>query len=88
MCPPRGLAWFPNHQTQWDNGAVIKFRLRGLCLLLGFSSTCLAMTRHYYIAAEDVTWNYAPSGINLLTAVPLPQQIRLNLQWPKTRFIE
>lgn len=60
-----------------------------LMVLLVFSvSTCLATTRHYYIAAEDVTWNFAPSGINLLNAVPLPQQIRLNLQWPKTRFIE
>jgi manganese oxidase len=63
-------------------------RAFGLCLLLLFASTCFAATRHYYIAAEDVTWNYAPSGINLLTAVPLPQPIRLNLQWPKTRFIE
>lgn len=63
-------------------------RALGLCLLLFSASVCLAATRHYYIAAEDVTWNYAPSGINLLSAVPLPQAIRLNLRWPKTRFIE
>jgi hypothetical protein len=63
-------------------------RALGVWLLLCSVSTCLAATRHYYIAAEDVTWNYAPSGIDLLTAVPLPQQTRLNLQWPKTRFIE
>lgn len=49
---------------------------------------CLAATRHYYIAAEDVTWNYAPSGMNLLNGTPVPQPWRLKLQWPKTRFIE
>ena len=63
-------------------------RALGLALLVMSASLCFAATRHYYIAAEDVTWNYAPSGINLLTAVPLPQQIRLNLQWQKSRFIE
>ena len=31
---------------------------------------CLASIRHYYIAAEDVTWNYAPSGHNLLSQCP------------------
>jgi FtsP/CotA-like multicopper oxidase with cupredoxin domain len=67
---------------------VSVLRALGLCLLLFSVPACLAATRHYYIAAEDVTWNYAPSGINLLTAVPLPQLIRLNLRWPKTRFIE
>ena len=50
-------------------------------------SSCLAATRHYYIAAEDVTWNYAPSGHDLLTATPI-RQPWLQLQWPKTRFIE
>jgi hypothetical protein len=67
---------------------VSVLRALGLCLLLFSASVCLAATRHYYIASEDVTWNYAPSGINLLSAVPLPQAIRLNLRWPKTRFIE
>ena len=58
-------------------------------LLFSFSvSTCLAATRHYYIAAEDVPWNYAPSGMNLLTAQPLKIASTSKLQWPKTRFIE
>jgi manganese oxidase len=50
-------------------------------------SSCVAATRHYYIAAEDVTWNYAPSGHDLLTATPI-RKPWLQLQWPKTRFIE
>ena len=48
----------------------------------------MAATRHYYIAAEDVTWNYAPSGYNLLNGNVIPQPWSLKLQWPKTRFIE
>jgi len=60
-----------------------------LLLFVFFSgSSCMAATRHYYIAAEDVTWNYAPSGHNLLNGGIIRQPWSLKLQWPKTRFIE
>jgi len=59
-----------------------------LCFVCLLISTSSAATRHYYIAAEDVSWNYAPSGINLLNATPIRQPWSLKLQWPKTRFIE
>jgi hypothetical protein len=59
-----------------------------LCFLLFSVSTCFAVTRHYYIAAEDVPWNYAPSGMNLLSALPIPSPWSAKLEWPKTRFIE
>ena len=49
---------------------------------------CHAATRHYYIAAEDVTWDFAPSGQNLLTAEPLSLPWIGHTRWPKTRFIE
>jgi len=47
----------------------------------------LAATRHYYIAAEDVTWDFAPSGRDLLYArgIPYPWQ---QTRWKKTRYIE
>ncbi len=60
----------------------------GLVVVLFSVSTCLAATRHYYIAAEDVTWDYAPSGMNLLTATPIRKPWGPKLQWQKTRFIE
>jgi FtsP/CotA-like multicopper oxidase with cupredoxin domain len=63
-------------------------RAVGLWLVLFSASYGVAATRHYYIAAEDVTWDYAPSGHNLLNAVPLPQPWGLKRQWPKSRFIE
>ena len=60
----------------------------GLWIVFLSASSCLATTRHYYIAAEDVSWNYAPSGHNLLNAQPIRQPWAQKLEWPKTRFIE
>ena len=62
----------------------------GVCFILFLSccGSCFAATRQYYIAAEDVNWNYAPSGNDLLTARPVPRQWSSKLEWPKTRFIE
>jgi len=59
-----------------------------LCAVCFCVSPSMAATRRYYIAAEDVDWNYAPSGINLLNATPIRQPWALKLQWAKTRFIE
>ena len=59
-----------------------------LWLVFFSASYSVAATRHYYIAAEDVTWDYAPSGHNLLNALPLPQPWGQKRQWPKSRFIE
>jgi FtsP/CotA-like multicopper oxidase with cupredoxin domain len=59
-----------------------------LCFVLLSLQSSLAVTRHYYIAAEDVPWNYAPSGMNLLRALPIPRPWNVKLEWPKTRFIE
>jgi manganese oxidase len=71
---------------QWDN-VCVRIR-RALALLFLCASSCLAATRHYYIAAEDVTWNYAPSGRNLLNGNPIPQPWALKMSWAKSRFIE
>ncbi len=67
----------------------MKIRAAGvlLCSLI-LCASCLARTRHYYIAAEDVTWNFAPSGMDLLTATPIRRPWQFHLQWPKARFIE
>lgn len=49
-------------------------------------SYCRATTRHYYIAAEDVTWDYAPSGRNLINGSAISPGTKV--RWAKTRFIE
>jgi multicopper oxidase len=67
---------------------VSTLRATAFCLLICSASAGFAVTRHYYIAAEDVPWNYAPSGMNLLRALPVPRPWNAKLEWPKTRFIE
>jgi manganese oxidase len=63
-------------------------RAIGVWFVLFAVSSSLATTRHYYIASEDVTWDYAPSGHNLLNGNVLLQPWQLKRQWPKSRFIE
>jgi len=48
----------------------------------------MAATRHYYIAAEDVTWDYAPSGRDLMHGGVIPQPWTTQTKWAKTRYIE
>jgi Multicopper oxidase len=58
-------------------------------LALALSPSCFAAkTRHYYIAAEDVTWDYAPSGRDLIHGVPIPEPWSAQTRWAKTRYIE
>jgi len=61
-----------------------------LAWLLPFlvSACAAATTRHYYIAAEDVTWDYAPSGLNLIESRPIPAPWVKQTKWPKVRYIE
>jgi FtsP/CotA-like multicopper oxidase with cupredoxin domain len=46
-----------------------------------------ARVRHYYLAAEDATWNYAP-GRDQVMHGEIPEPWRGSLAWPKTRFVE
>ena len=46
-----------------------------------------AKVRHYYIAAEDVTWDFAPSGMNLIEGGAIPRPWSLHTKWAKTRYI-
>jgi manganese oxidase len=61
-------------------------RAASLLFFLPFVSPCVAATRHYYIAAEDVTWDYAPSRHNLMNGNLLSPGLKS--RWAKTRFIE
>jgi plastocyanin len=67
-------------------------RLIFIVLIIEFSflslMPCLAATRRYYIASEDVTWDYAPSGRDLLFGRPIPITWGQHTKWSKTRYIE
>jgi hypothetical protein len=63
------------------------FRVFFLVLLVT-ASPLFAATRHYFIAAENVSWDYAPSGLNLVEGRPIPLPWAAQTKWPKTRYIE
>jgi FtsP/CotA-like multicopper oxidase with cupredoxin domain len=69
-----------------------KFRsLKAVCLLcvlamLAGASTGAAVTRDYFIQAEDVTWDFAPSGQDLVHGGPIPAPYLT--VWNKSRYIE
>ncbi|GBD39346.1 Multicopper oxidase mco [bacterium HR37] len=44
--------------------------------------------REYYIAAEEVIWDYAPTGQDLIHGGPIPEPWNGNTQWTKLRYIE
>jgi len=80
---------------------AVSAHLRSTYNLLMIKSACLivwccflfaipvsAATRHYYIAAENVTWDYAPSGRDLLYGRPVPLPWATRTKWAKTRYIE
>ncbi len=46
------------------------------CAVTGGGSAPPPQTRTYYVAADTVTWNYAPSGTNLVTGQPFDSVAR------------
>ncbi len=81
-------------------------RLRGIALLsiallTGLLAACCSdsssappagVVRTYYVAAEDVPWNYAPTGVNQITGIPFanlstPTALRPNEEFIQTRRI-
>ena len=65
---------------------IIVFLTVVLVLATVSTPTLASTTRHYYIQAEDVTWNYAPSGQDLVHGGPIPEPFET--VWQKTRYIE
>jgi manganese oxidase len=60
-----------------------------MMIVAGLGPFCLAAkTRNYYIAAEDVVWDYAPSGRDLTMGMAIPAPWAKQTRWKKTRYIE
>src|SRR5688500_2588431 len=47
-----------------------------------------AKTRHYYIAAESVLWDFAPSGRDEVCGLPLPPPVVQNRKAGKVRYVQ
>jgi FtsP/CotA-like multicopper oxidase with cupredoxin domain len=71
-------------------------RLKPLLALIAAAGALLTVaaraeagsTRHYYVQAEDVTWNFAPSGQDELHGGPIPEPWTNSHTFEKTRYIE
>jgi FtsP/CotA-like multicopper oxidase with cupredoxin domain len=64
-----------------------------LPLAMMVAMPALAQTRHYYVAAEDGTWDFAPSGKNLVhcpntAPCDIPEPWTNSHSFPVTRFIQ
>jgi hypothetical protein len=79
----------PESGEKRKSDALMKNRILLLLSLAVLAATvCAASTRHYYIAAEDVTWDYAPGGQDVLHGRQIPLPWAAQTRWTKTRYIE
>ena len=56
------------------------------CAVIAPTTAAAVTSRTYFVAAEDVTWDFAPSGQNLVHGGPIPEPFET--VWQKTRYIE
>ncbi|MBI2817895.1 MAG: multicopper oxidase domain-containing protein [Acidobacteria bacterium] len=69
--------------------AVLLVTLGVFSVVLLFGANSAAqVTRHYYIAAENVNWEYAPSGRDLIHSSLIPKPWTNFTRWKKTRYVE
>jgi FtsP/CotA-like multicopper oxidase with cupredoxin domain len=80
------------HERPSASRAWIPYRLLaglvGIAAALGSVPAEAAVTRDYYIAAEEYLWNFAPTGRDLVTGGAIPRPWRDNTRWAKVRLIE
>src|SRR5205085_1013881 len=67
---------------------TLLMNLIGVFIWFGLAhEPAMAVTnRHYYIQAEDVTWDFAPTKQNLIHSGPIPAPFET--VWSKVRYIE
>jgi len=76
-----------NRMQHWKRLVVASF-LALISGVFGMPLEVSAATRHYYIQAEDVAWDFAPSGQNLIHGGPIPAPWTNSHTFSKTRYIE
>lgn len=76
---------FPSSRVCFMTPRTIAF----LLILGSFSQALWAGTaRHYFIAAEDVTWDFAPTGRDLMHNTSLPWPWSAQTKFAKTHYVE
>jgi len=72
----------------WIRTTLIQAALAGLLALAIQPAAHAETTRHYYLAAEAVEWDFAPTGMNLVHGGPIPEPWNGHTRWQKVRYIE
>src|ERR1700735_1870187 len=88
VVPNDSLQVMPSQFMRNFDGFVRMQTLALVAVIVCVIVPCAASTRHYYIAAEDVTWDFAPSGRDLIHGGIIPRPWTSQTKWPKTRYIE
>ena len=66
---------------------VLRYLVCLFALVLIAPASLFARTRHYYIQAEDVVWDFAPSNRNLVHGGEIPEPWTRSHVFPKVRYI-
>jgi hypothetical protein len=70
------------HKMKYQEILLLLLLIAGIGLMGACNSNSVAQgggaTRHYYIAAEEVIWDFAPSGQDLINGGPIPEPITRN----------
>jgi FtsP/CotA-like multicopper oxidase with cupredoxin domain len=72
-----GRSWKRVRRRSWSVSLLLVFAAVGAFGLFAVTRDAAAdavQTRHYYIAADEVAWDYAPSGLNQITGEPFGEE--------------
>ena len=72
-----GRSWKRVRRRSWSVSLLLVFAAVGAFGLFAVTRDAAAdavQTRHYYIAADEVAWDYAPSGLNQITGEPFAEE--------------
>ena len=59
--------------AKWLAGPALIALLAAVAISAPGAESAASQTRTYYIAADEVAWDYAPSGINQITGEPFDE---------------
>ncbi len=80
----------PPNPSRWAGGwgfiLVLLFVLAFAVTLSPVEPASAAKTRHYYIAADEVAWDYAPTNLNQITGQPFDDQANVFVKNGKDRI--
>src|SRR6266511_181554 len=60
--------------AKWFAGPALVALVAAVAVFVPGAQSATSQTRTYYLAADEVAWDYAPSGINQITGQPFDEE--------------